>query len=193
MTTRPSEQDIAFLDDVPEQGQVKQVAPVIELGVTGIKRAGGYIDEEFLPALRGRKAIQVFKEMALNDSMVGALLFAIDKLIREVEWKVIPATQDEEGQAAADYLESIMDDMSHSWGDFIGEVLTMLPFGWSWHEVVYKRRIGPWEKDPKKRSKYTDGMYGIRKIPIRSQETWLRWIFDESGGIKGLVQLAPPK
>ena len=29
----------------------------------------------------------------LNDSIVGALLFAIDKLIREVEWKVVPADQ----------------------------------------------------------------------------------------------------
>ena len=33
----------------------------------------------------------------------------------------------------------------------------MLPYGWSWHEIVYKRRLGPWEKDPKKRSKHTTG------------------------------------
>jgi hypothetical protein len=26
--------------------------------------------------------------------MVGALLFTIDKLVREVEWKVVPADQD---------------------------------------------------------------------------------------------------
>ena len=192
MTSTRNEQDISFLDDVPESGQVQRVQPMMELGVTGIKRAGGYIDEEFLPALRGRKAIQIFKEMSLNDSMVGAMLFAIDKLIREVEWKIVPAEQTKEGQEAADFLESQMDDMSHSWDDFIGEVLSMLIFGWSWHEIVWKKRVGPWEKDGKKKSKYTDGKIGIRKMPIRSQETMIRWVFDENGGIKALVQLAPP-
>jgi len=187
-----NEQDVSFLDDVPESGQVTRFSPTMELGVTGIKRAGGYIDEEFLPALRGRKAIQVFKEMSLNDSMVGAMLFAIDKLVREVEWKIVPAEQSDEGKEAADFLESCMDDMSHSWDDFIGEVLSMLAYGWSWHEIVYKKRVGPWETDGKKKSKYTDGRIGWRKMPIRSQETMLRWIFDENGGIKALVQLAPP-
>ena len=186
------DRDISFLDDVPESGVVNRIVPMEEMGVTGIKRSGGYIDEEYLPALRGRKAIQVFKEMSQNDSMVGALLFAIDKLVREVEWNVIPAEQTDEGQAAADFLESCMEDMSHSWDDFIGEVLSMLPYGWSWHEIVYKRRMGPWQKDGKKKSKHEDGMIGWRKMPIRSQETMLRWVFDENGGIKALVQLAPP-
>jgi hypothetical protein len=192
MTNRVNEQDVSFLDDLPENSEVKQYPPTMELGVTGIKRTGGYIDEEFLPALRGRKAIQVYKEMSLNDSMVGALLFAIDKLIREVEWQVVPAEQSEEGQAAADFLESCMEDMSHSWDDFIGETLSMLVYGFSWHEIVYKRRLGPWQKDGKKKSKYDDGRIGWRKIPIRAQETWQRWIFDENGGVKGMVQMAPP-
>jgi hypothetical protein len=188
-----NDEDISFLDDVPEASEVQQVAPEIELGVTGIKRAGGYIDEEFLPALRGRKAIQVFKEMSLNDSMVGALMFAIDKLIRQVEWRVVPCDQTPEQVEAAEFVEQCMEDMSHSWDDFIGEVLSMLVYGFSWHEIVYKKRIGPWESDGKKRSKYTDGKIGWRKMPIRSQETMLRWVFDETGGVRALVQLAPPQ
>ena len=175
-------------DEIPQR-----VGPMDELGVTGVKRVSGYVDEEFLPALRGRKAVRVYREMSANDSMVGALLFAIDKLIREVEWKVLPATQDDEGIKAQEFLESCMEDMSHSWDDFIGEVLSVLPYGWSWHEIVYKRRIGPWEKDPKKRSKYEDGKIGWRKLPIRAQETLLRWSFDESGGVRAMVQMAPPR
>lgn len=188
----PDDTDISFLDDVPEATEVQQVPPMLELGVTGIKRAGGYVDEEFLPALRGRKAIQVFKEMSLNDSMVGALLFAIDKLIREVEWKVVPSDQTPEATQAAEFVEQCREDMSHSWDDFIGETLSMLTYGWSWHEIVYKKRVGPWEKDGTKKSKYSDGLFGWRKMPIRSQETMMRWIFDEQGGIKAMVQLAPP-
>ena len=76
-------------DEIPQRTE-----PMDELGVTGVKRVSGYVDEEFLPALRGRKAVRVYREMSANDSMVGALLFSIDKLLREVEWKVLPAEQD---------------------------------------------------------------------------------------------------
>ena len=179
-------------DDDTGDSAPQRVSPMMELGVTGIKRTGGYIDEEFLPALRGRKAVRVYREMSQNDSMVGAMLFAIDKLVREVDWKIVPADQTEENVMAADFLESCRDDMSHSWDDFIGEVLSMITFGWSWHEIVYKRRLGPWEKDAKKKSKYDDGLIGWRKMPIRSQETLMRWGFDDAGGIKSMIQMAPP-
>lgn len=180
-------------DDSPDVDVPKNTSPMLELGVTGIKRTGGYIDEEFLPALRGRKAVRVYREMSTNDSMVGSLLFAIDKLIREVDWKVTPCDQTEENTMAAEFLESCRDDMSHSWDDLIGEILSMLVYGWSWHEVVYKRRLGPWQKDPKKRSKYEDGLIGWRKMPIRSQETLMRWGFDDTGGVKAMIQMAPPQ
>lgn len=175
-------------DEIPQR-----VGPMEELGVTGVKRVSGYIDEEFLPALRGRKAVRVYREMSANDSMVAALLFSIDKLLREVEWKVLPPEQSEEGSEAQEFLESCMEDMSHSWDDFIGEVLSMITYGWSWHEIVYKKRLGPWQNDPKKRSKHNDGKIGWRKMPIRAQETLMRWSFDETGGIRAMVQMAPPR
>lgn len=170
----------------------KQTSPMIELGATGLKRSAGYVNEEFLPALRGRKAVQVFREMSDNDPIVGALLFAVDRLLRQIEWRVEPASHKGEDKKAAEFLETCMEDMSHTWDEFISEILTMLPYGWAYHEVIYKRRIGPYEKDPKKRSRYTDGKIGWRKIPIRSQETLQRWVFDDTGGIKGMIQLAPP-
>lgn len=175
-------------DEIPQR-----VGPMEELGVTGVKRVSGYVDEEFLPALRGRKAVRVYREMSVNDSMCGALLFSIDKLLREVEWKVLPADQSEENILAQEFLESCMEDMNEPWDGFIGEVLSMLIYGWSWHEIVYKRRLGPWQRDPKKRSKHADGMIGWRKMPIRAQETLLRWSFDETGGVRAMIQMAPPR
>ena len=189
MTIRPDER--AWDDDVHDPVP-SSWGPFVEFGVTGIKRAAGTVDEEFLPALRGRKGIQVFREMSLNDPIVGALLFAIDKLVREVNWHVQPP-EHAEGEAAAKFVEECMEDMSHSWDDFISEVLSCLIYGWSWHEIVYKKRLGPWQKDGKTKSKYSDGKIGWRKMPIRAQETMLRWVFDETGGIKGMVQLAPPQ
>jgi hypothetical protein len=183
---------LRYEDNMPVDGSVKRRSPMEELGSTGLKRAAGIIDEEFLPALRGRKAVKVFREMSQNDPIVGAMLFAIDKLIRQVDWRVEGSDNTPESTEAADFVEQCMEDMSHTWADMVSEILSMLIYGWSWHEIVYKKRIGPWESNPKTKSKYTDGRIGWRKIPIRSQETLLRWVFDETGGVQAMVQIAPP-
>ena len=162
-----------------------------ETGVTGLRRAGGYVQEEFLPQLAGYRAIQVFREMRDNDPVVGAILYAIDKLVRQVPWRVQPASTKLEDQKMAKFLESCLDDMSTSWEDTISEILSMLAFGWSFHEIVYKRREGD-SRNSAKRSKYDDGYIGWRKLPIRAQETRQEWDFDETGGIRGLYQSAPP-
>lgn len=185
------------IDGVPEgPGGVPDLAesvrtPLSELGSTGLRAWGGYVDEEFLPQLRGRKAIAVYREMSNNDPVIGSLLWAIDKLLRQITWRVDPASSTYEDQQAAFFVEQCMDDMSHTWDDMISEILSCLVYGWSWHEVVYKRRIGQ-VRSSSLRSKYNDGLIGWRKIPIRAQETLLRWEFDDEGGIQAMVQLAPP-
>src|SRR5262245_65565980 len=87
----------------------KNVGPMMELGVTGVKRVSGYVDEEFLPALRGRKAVRVYREMSANDSMVGALLFSIDKLLRELGGTVLPADQSSTNAQRQEFLGSCME------------------------------------------------------------------------------------
>lgn len=164
-----------------------------ELGTSGLNRSAGYVDEEFLPQLRGRKAVQVFKEMSENDPTVGAVLFTIDRLLRNVEWRVEPGGKTREHTKQAKHVEECMEDMESSWDDFITEVLSMLVFGWSWHEIVYKRRGGLWSPDPKHRSKHSDGLIGWRGIPIRAQETLFRWAFTDNGQVAAMVQMAPPK
>lgn len=187
-----SQFEVSVDDLLPGEEMPQRVNPMIELGATGLKRNAGFINEEFLPQLKGRKAVAVYKEMADNDPMVGALLFSVDRLMREIDWRVEPADSTSDSKAAAEFVEQCMEDMSSTWDDVISEILSMLTFGWSWHEIVYKRRVGPWERDPKNRSKYTDNRIGWRKLPIRAQETLTRWVFDDNGGIKGMIQMPPP-
>jgi hypothetical protein len=163
-----------------------------ELGTTGLKRSAGYIDEEFLPHLRGRKAVQVYREMGDNDAISSAMLFTITQLLRGVDWPVVPGGKTKDDLKAAKLVETCMQDMSSSWDDVIQEILSCLQYGWAWHEIVYKRRMGPWETDGRHRSKYSDGLVGWRKMPIRAQETLQRWVFDDTGDVQALIQLAPP-
>lgn len=155
----------------------------IQLGQTGLKRSYGYVYEELLPQLQGRKAISVFQEMSQNSSVIGAVLFAIDMFMRKVAWRVEPASDNDIDQKKAEYLTSCKDDMGHTWADFISEINTMLTFGWSWFEIVYKQRFDD-ELDEfgTAQSKFNDGMIGWKKFMPISQDSWWRWDFDPATG-----------
>jgi len=162
-----------------------------EFGVSGLRQFGGTIDEERLRQLKHDQGRRVFREMSDNDAIVGAILFAIENMLRGVDWRVEPVDDSPDERDRADFVETAMDDMSHTWSDFIAEALSMLVFGWSFHETVFKRRDGPLQKDPRRRSRHSDGLIGWRKLPVRAQDTLDRWEFDESGGIQGFWQLPP--
>lgn len=174
---------------LPEE-QVK-FNPLIELGSTGLNRWGGTISEEWLTELAGTKAAKVYQEMSDNDPVIGAVLFAIKMLCRQVDWRVDPADESSEARDAAQFLESCRGDMSESWQDVISEALSMLVYGWAFCELVYKRRSGD-STDPTKRSKYDDNRIGWRKIPIRGQTSLLEWVFNDAGELTAMTQSAPP-
>ena len=163
-----------------------------EYGKTGLYRFNtGWIYEEFLRELQGRKGIEVYKEMSENDDVIGAILFATEMLMRQSEWSIQEAGTTQQDTDAAEFVRTCMDDMEETWSDFISEVLSFLTYGWSYHEIVYKRRMGN-TKNPETRSKYDDGLIGWRKLPIRSQDTLWEWKYDERDNLIGLIQCAPP-
>lgn len=162
------------------------------VGSSGLTHYSGYINEEFLTALKGAQGVKVFREMRDNDPVVGAILFAIDMLLRGVEWRVEGETKSPDDEAGAEFVEECMRDMAISWPDLMSEILTMLTFGWSLHEVVYKRRSGV-KPDRYATSKYTDGRWGWGAIELRAQETLQNWQISDVGETTGMVQLAPPR
>lgn len=162
-------------------------------GLTGLNRYSNFVYEDFLPQLHWPKAAKIYQEMADNDATVGAIFYLAKQLVRKSGWTVEPASESPEDIAAAKFVEECMNDMTESWQDFISEVLSMFVYGWSFHEVVYKVRRGPMEKNPKYRSKYSDGKIGWRSMPGRSQHTLYGWDFAEDGHAVGMIQWAPPK
>jgi hypothetical protein len=166
--------------------------PNEDLGATGLRRHSGYVSEQFLPQLRGKKAVEVFREMYDNEPLVGGFMHAITMLVRNVDWTVKPGGNSKRDEKAAEFIDSCKDDMDTPWSDFIAEALSMLPYGWSWHEMVFKTREGPFNPDPKRNSRYNDGLIGIRRLPIRSQDSLQRWVFDAEGQVVGMVQNAAP-
>jgi len=161
-----------------------------ELGTTGLRRSGGFVHEEFLTALRGRRGLLVYREMADNDPVIGSILYAIEKVILRLDWRVDPYDNSPEAKELADFVDTCLEDMSDSYDQTLASILSMLVYGFSFHEIVYKIRGGD-NKDPQRNSKYSDGKIGWRKWPIRSQETLNNWMMDETGGIQGMRQMDP--
>lgn len=165
-----------------------------DVGNSGLRQYSGWVREEFLPQLVGRQAARVYREMQDNSSVVGAILFAINSSMRKVDWRTEPADDSPEGSYQAEFIDGCRDDMSHTWSDFITEQLSMLGFGYAPHEIVYKRSLGrqpgidPATGDELPRSQFDDGLIRWRRIPLRGQETILKWFFGPNGEIKGVTQ-----
>jgi len=170
--------------------KLSQTESTAILGVSGENTINGQIrSDEFLPELRGKKAIRKYREMRDNDSTIGAVMYATEQVLRDVDLKVCPMNDSEEAKREADFVESVLCDMDHTLDDHIAEALSCLSYGFAWFEVVYKRRVGPTQSNDKKRSKYTDGRMGVRKIAMRAPWTVSRFDVDnKTGDIQGVYQ-----
>ena len=160
------------------------------LGVAGGNTHNGQIRaDEFLPELRGKKAIRKYREMRDNDSTVGAVMYSVEQILRDVELDVKPANDTAEAKTEADFVKSVLDDMDHTLDDHIAEAIGYLSYGFGWFEVMYKRRVGPTERSPKKHSKFTDGRIGVRKIASRAPWTINKFDVDQkTGEVLGIEQ-----
>jgi len=170
----------------------------VEVGSSGLRRFQGEVLEEFEPSLRGTKAVAAYDEMRRNDPDVGGILMAIKMIILATTWVTKPGVEDSAAdQEAADFLATIMEDMTFSWRDFIVDVCTMFPFGWAWFEIVWKQRLGQYPGTGRSRasftpSKYDDGRIGVGKLALRGQHSLSSWVFSSSGGVEGMAQRPAP-
>jgi len=160
------------------------------LGIAGDNTHNGQIrSDEFLPELRGKRAIRKYREMRDNDSTVGAVMYSVEQILRDVDLHVKPANDSEEASKEAEFVKSVLSDMDHTLDDHISEALSFLSYGFGWFEVVYKRRVGPNVRSQKKNSKFTDGRIGVRKIAARAPWTINKFdVEPKTGDVLGIQQ-----
>jgi hypothetical protein len=181
-----------YSDEILQKNDISNVGLFYEQGVSGLTRYGGFVYEDFLKELQGKSGAATYREMRDNDPIIGAFLYAIEHLIRQVKWDVQAAGTTDSDKEAAEFLQTCLYDMSHTWSDTISEILSFATFGWSFFETCYKIRKGQDQPTGLTRSRYNDGRVGWRKFAVRAQETLWRWRFQLDGGILGMEQIAPP-
>lgn len=168
-----------------------------ELGKPGLINHGGFINEEFLPELKGHSANRIYTEMKDNDATIGAMLYTIEQLIQRAAMKIIAPpgkegdTKDAEMQKKIDLVETARHDMSRTWSHTMSEILTFLPFGYAWMEVTMKQRSGE-NRNVRFHSNEDDNLIGWRGIELRGQDSTWRWEMDDAGEILALWQRPAP-
>ncbi len=165
-------EQVEIVKNVPDKVRIGEMA------TEGLKIADGHVYEEARAELRYPNAVRTFAEMSY-DPTISAANNAIKSMIRKLEWDVKYTDEDnptDSQKETIDFIKQCMDDMDTSWADFINETLSLLTFGYSVHEKVYKYRRG---MDGKYTSKFSDGKLGWAKLPIRAQNTIYRWLMDD--------------
>ena len=128
-------------------------------------------------------------EQMVKDTTLAAALNAVQTIAVRVPRFIQPYDESTTHKNRADFVEQCLgisndvNDMTHSFDDFLREVLSMNQYGFSIHEQVFRLRRNKYD------SKYDDGKVGIKRLPIRPQNTIEEFKYDEDGReLVGVVQ-----
>jgi hypothetical protein len=109
----------------------------------------------------------------------GQMMYlAVSLPIRQVEWDVEAGGDAPADAEAAEFVESVMNDMSQTWSDVIADVCQMFIFGFQVFWVVLKRRT-------ERNSKFSDGRVGVRKLEYVAPAGIIDWEYAPDGDIVG--------
>lgn len=153
-----------------------------EIGYNGFRTSRGIPNNETEPELRFPKSIKTFNKMSKN-SVVNAsegLFGAILDKVTPIVVPVVDATEEEKKQA--EIIKQAIDDMDHSWGEFIQNAYTSWKYGFSLCEMVFRRRY------VSNGSKFNDGVIAWQSLPIRVQESITRFYDKTVDGFDGAEQ-----
>lgn len=158
-----------------------------ETGFPGLLSLSGQVMEECSHELRWPEAINTYKRMA-KDGAVAPALELVEMMIARVPWTVkIPEGYEEKLAAKAQFVEQCINDMDHDFQSFIKQVVSYNRYGFCINEKVYR------ERRKEKGSKYNDGLIGIKKLPIRSQDSIEGWYWKNNGReLAGCIQRVIP-
>jgi len=123
------------------------------------------IDEEAEMRLSGDKYITVFKSMASNDAICGAVLLALTEIFQSITWKF----EDDDDKILERSFKNV------GWTKVLVDILTYFTYGHSLMEVVYKED--------------TDGKYVWDRLRYRPQSTIQQWNFDNRGDVASFDQM----
>lgn len=141
-------------------------------GTSGTEINGGYFSEEYLSKLQGERGADIWDEMRRSESQVRMVLTAAVNLLKAATWEFEPAKGVADGEKHAAFVEHIFKERI-DWDQFMQEVFTLLPFGFSAFEQVHELV----QNDPK-----FGTFFCTNSLSFRAQKTITRWNVEQGTG-----------
>jgi hypothetical protein len=155
---------------------IKKFGRYTTLGVNSdFDPSWGIRQDEYVSDLRGTRGIRRLREMATGDPVIGAILSAMDLMIRSTPWRIEGGS--EQARQLIEYCLYNLEDTTFEM--FLSDVLSFLPYGFSLFEIV--------ARPP---SQHPEGWVTLRSLAPRAQWTIDRFQTDRTGKIEGVWQQA---
>jgi len=137
----------------------------VEHGKVGTDIFSGYIDVDYQNAWKDlQKRIDTIDEMIGSDATITAVLDAYKNPIMSSRFYVKPASEEKTDVEIAEMIErNLFQELSGGFKNTLWEVLTMLDYGFSVFEKVYKEK---------------DGMVMLHRMAPRLQSSIEKWAID---------------
>lgn len=162
------------LEDISQDSTIPPLR-MTETGYNGLRVVGGIISEECNQELRWPRIIHTFKKM-MKDGTIFPAIDYVQTMVARVPWTIeAPKGYEDELKDEIVFLNTVMNDMEHSWQSFIQQASSFVSMGFAVFEVVPRYRLN------RKGSRYNDGLRGIRKLAFRSQDTIAGWKYANKG------------
>ena len=143
------------------------------IGIKGLAIFAGLVREEYLTDLRDwRQAAKIYREMS-DHVIIATLLDSIRTPLLATDTEVIPASDSEADQKAADFVfDNIMNLDRQTWRSHQADMLECLQFGFALAEVVMEKR--------------DDGRLWLKNLEPRGQETIAMWDWEDDRPVVAL-------
>lgn len=143
---------------------------------------------DLIGLVSGPHLMQELRTMWLLDETAGSMNWCISSTMEQVPWRHTPQVdgktdeRDEEAIKYAKFADTLLDDMQDGFSAHVEDALAMIWAGFSPCEIIPKQRLGGDE------SRFDDGYWGIKKIPIRDPRTISGWVYDENDDFVAMRQ-----
>jgi hypothetical protein len=162
-----------------------------ELGTSGVPELGGISADRYAESLRGPAGVFKLARVLRREPAAFTAWNMATLAAQPVRWYVTPAADAKADQECADFIQSVLVDMSHSMLSAVQFSMSAWAFGFADQEICWKKRLGQAPGKDLPSSRWDDGRIGVRKLAIRRQETVAKWIFDPQGNKSALQQIDP--
>ncbi len=151
--------------------------PSTTIGITALNRSGNFVMEDFLTRLQGRRGMQTYREMSMNDGVIGGVLNQINLRLRTAKWHVRAMDDSAQSQRLKRIVEKSLSGGSLPWNYTVSDMTSMLTFGWALFEQQY--------------TSDEEGDIILGGLPFRGQTSLDSWNFNDKNEVLAFVQRPP--